>query len=177
LGIDQNFEDLVFEYQDKVYNTCLGFLKNEDDAKDVSQEVFIHIYTNLAGFREDSSIGTWIYRIAVNACLGEIRKSKRKALWVTVLRMGENSESNIGFTDFHHPGIELENKERAQVLFNAIEQLPEQQKIAFTMNKLEGLPYSEIGQVMEKSLSSIESLMHRAKKNLQNHLKKYYDGE
>ncbi len=76
--------------------------------------------------------------------------------------------------DFHHPGITLDNKERASVLFKAIEKLPENQKIAFNLHKIEGLSYQEVSEVMKLSLSSVESLLHRAKNNLKKNLEDYY---
>ena len=74
-----------------------------------------------------------------------------------------------------HPGIELEKKERSAILFSAINQLPENQKIAFTMHKIEGVSYEETAQIMNISLSSVESLMFRAKKNLKQLLGNYYE--
>ena len=76
--------------------------------------------------------------------------------------------------DFNHPGVLLENKERAKTLFAAIEKLPENQRVAFTLHKIEGLSYQEITAIMETSLSSVESLMFRAKKNLQKTLGGFY---
>jgi RNA polymerase sigma-70 factor (ECF subfamily) len=71
--------------------------------------------------------------------------------------------------------IELEKKERSAILFSAINQLPENQKIAFTMHKIEGMSYEETAQIMNVSLSSVESLMFRAKKNLKQLLSNYYE--
>ena len=79
--------------------------------------------------------------------------------------------------DFNHPGIALDNKERAAVLFKAIDRLPENQKIAFTLHKVEGLSYQEISDVMKTSVSSVESLMHRAKNNLKKLLRDHYENK
>ena len=77
--------------------------------------------------------------------------------------------------NFIHPGVQLENKERSKILFAAINQLPENQKTAFVLHKIEDLSYAEITEVMQVSLSSVESLMFRAKQNLQKLLKDYYE--
>jgi len=169
------FEEVVYEYQDRVYNTCLGFLKNETEAKDAAQEVFINIYKKVNSFKGESSLSTWIYRITVNICLGELRKAKTKKRWGSIIGTDSKSATQIAADPFYHPGVELENKERSAILFGAIETLPEQQKVAFTLHKLENLSYDEIGQIMKKSLSSIESLIHRAKINLRAKLKNYYE--
>ena len=76
--------------------------------------------------------------------------------------------------DFHHPGVSLDNKERAAVLFGAIEKLPESQKIAFTLHKMEGLSYQQVSEVMNATVSSVESLLHLARNNLRKHLNDYY---
>lgn len=74
----------------------------------------------------------------------------------------------------NHPGIDLENREKANVLFKAIDMLPENQKVAFTLCKIEDLSYSEISEIMKTSVASVESLLHRAKENLRKHLYIYY---
>ena len=75
---------------------------------------------------------------------------------------------------FDHPGVALENKERTELLLNKIAELPENQRIAFTLHRLEGLSYKEISQIMEMSLSAVEALLFRAKKNLRKKLEHYY---
>ena len=78
------------------------------------------------------------------------------------------------FTEFNHPGIVLENKEKSATIFKAIHQLPETQKIVFTLHKVDGKSYKEISEIIEKSISSVESLMFRAKINLQKQLEYFY---
>ena len=86
----------------------------------------------------------------------------------------ERNEPSQPLHDFVHPGVQLENQELATYLFKAIAQLPDNQKAAFTLNKIEGLSYQEVAEVMKLSVSSVESLMVRAKQNLQKILGEYY---
>ena len=174
-GDEQAFRQLVEEYQDKVYNTCLGFVRNEEEADDLAQEVFVEVFSSVQSFRGDSKLSTWIYRIAVTKSLELIRSKKRKKRFA-VLKSVFSSVNNtpIEIPYFEHPGIIAENKERGKILFKAIEKLPENQKTAFTLNKVEGLSYEEVGHIMGKSVSSVESLMHRARMNLQEILGNYY---
>ncbi|MEQ8546291.1 MAG: RNA polymerase sigma factor [Cyclobacteriaceae bacterium] len=170
--IESDFRRIVLAHQDRVYNTCLGFVKHEEEAEDIAQEVFIQVYQSYDTFLQKSELSTWIYKITVNKCLESIRKSKAKR------RAG--NETNTELKDYMlishvHPGIQLENKERASILFGAIAKLPESQQVAYTLNKIEGLSYDEIGKVTGKSKSSIESLLHRAKQSLQKLLKTYYE--
>lgn len=171
---ETDFRDIVSENQDRVYNTCLGFMKNEEEAKDMAQEVFIHVYQNIAKFKGDAKLSTWIYRIATNKCLEEIRKKGRKKRSAQLSDISDEVIQNQA-PDFFHPGVALEDKERAVILFAAIEKLPNPQRVAFTLSKIEQLSYEEISKVMEKSISSVESLLFRAKKNLQKLLTHYYE--
>lgn len=177
LGDDRAFRILVEEHKDRVYNTCLGFLRNPQDAEDATQDVFIQVFESIGDFREDSALSTWIYRIAVTKSLELIRKRKRKKRYgfFKALMNTDDDPEDASDKDFYpHPGIALENKERAEVLMAAIEKLPENQRVAFTLHKIEDLSYKKIAVVMETSLSAVESLIHRAKKNLQKNLYEYY---
>jgi len=174
---EKAFQVLVDLFSKKVYNTCIGMLQNMEDGEDVTQEIFITIHLNIKEFKEESSLSTWIYRIAVNKCLEFIRKKNRKkrsGIFKSIFSSeGERAIEN--HSDFIHPGIQLENQERAKVLFKAIELLPEQQKSAYILHKLEQVSYNEIASIMEVSLSSVESLLFRAKQNLKKHLTTYYE--
>lgn len=176
-GSEAAFRALVTEHQDRVYNTCMGFLRNSHDAEDVSQEVFIEVFDSISDFREDASLSTWIYRIAVTKSLELIRYRKRKkrsGFFQALNAMFSEPDENVDETESMHPGVQLENKERAKVLFTEIDKLTEKQKIAFTLQKVEGLSYQEVAEVMEISLPAVESLIHRAKENLKKQLHSYY---
>lgn len=171
------FRSLVDQYKDRVYNTCLGLLQNSEEAEEAAQDVFIEIYKSVSKFRGDSKLSTWIYRIATTKSLERIRKQKaqkRFAFLQSITGGDKNYETTLHAT-FEHPGVLLENKEHAQTLFNTIKALPDNQRIAFTLHKVEGLPYQEIAEILGTSVSSVESLMFRARKNLQKKLKNYYE--
>ncbi len=166
-----DFDKIVSAYKNKVYNTCIGFVKDLAEAEDLAQEVFIEVYRKIETFKGESSIETWIYRIAVNKSLELLRRKnrlKRKEMFKTNL-------SNHEVPDFHHPGVALEQKERSAILFKAIEKLPEKQQVAFTLQKLEGLQVETIGKIMNRSSSSVESLLFRARQNLKKALISYYE--
>jgi RNA polymerase sigma factor (sigma-70 family) len=174
-GEEKAFKQLVEKYQDKIYNTCISFVKNSEDADDLTQEVFIEIFHSIHKFRKDSKLSTWIYRITVNKSLEHLRKMKRKKRSGLLIWFGnDDQKEDLQIPDFEHPGVLVENREKAVILFKAIEKLPEKQRIAFTLHKVEDLSYEQIAEVMQKSLSSIESLMHRAKNNLKKELFVYY---
>jgi RNA polymerase sigma factor (sigma-70 family) len=172
-GEEAAFRQLVERFQDRVYNTCLGFVKNEDDADDLAQEVFIEVHRSIGRFREEASLSTWIYRVAVNKSLEWLRKQKLRTRVAQFFGSGDHRHRDV--PDFNHPGLLEEKKETARVLFQAIGRLPEQQRTAFTLHKIEGLSYEDIGAIMRKSISSVQSLMHRARINLQEDLRTYYE--
>ena len=159
-----------------VYNTVLGIVQNEGDAEDLTQDVFVQVYQSVGSFKGDSKFSTWLYRIAVTKSLDHERKKKRKKRFAFVRSLfGEENEAIIHPPDFNHPGVQLDRKEDARALFAAIRELPENQRVAFTLHKVEGLSYQEVSEVMETTVSSVESLMHRAKTNLRKELEKYFE--
>jgi len=176
-GEQHAFVFLVQHYGPKVLNTSLGILQNLEDAEDITQEIFLEICQSIPQFKGESQLSTWIYKITVNKSLDFLRKKKRKKRMGIFQRLfeQENHMANAELAHFEHPGIELENKERSVILFQAIDQLPENQKTAFILCKLEDLSYKEISEVMGTSISSVESLLHRAKQNLQKLLRHYYE--
>jgi RNA polymerase sigma factor (sigma-70 family) len=177
-GDEAAFKQIVESWQNMVYNTALGILQNAEDAEDVAQEVFVQVFESIKNFKAEAKFSTWLYRITVSKALDHLRRKKRKKRFAYIQSLfGADNKTVIESPDFHHPGITLDNKERAAVLFKAINRLPENQKTAFTLHKLEGLSYQEISDVMKTSVSSIESLMHRAKNNLKKWLVHHYENK
>lgn len=173
-GDEAAFRELVETWKDMVYNTVLGIIQHEADAEDVAQEVFVQVYQSIGTFRGDAKLSTWLYRIAVTKALDHVKKKNRKKRWALVSGLFGDKQEELSTPDFHHPGVVLDNKERAAVLFKALEQLPDRQKAVFVLHKLEGLPAKEIGEVMHMSEGTVEGLMYRARNNLRKLLEKYY---
>ncbi|HKH61489.1 MAG TPA: RNA polymerase sigma factor [Flavitalea sp.] len=174
-GDEAAFKTIVETWQDMVYNTALGIVQNPEDAEDIAQEVFVQVYESIHSFKGEAKFSTWLYKITVTKTMDHLRRKKRKKRFAFVQSLfGANDEIAHDPPDFHHPGVVLDKKETATELFKAIEQLPDNQKIAFTLNKLEGLNYQEVSEIMNTTVPSIESLLHRAKNNLKKLLEIYY---
>lgn len=171
----QAFKSLVDKYQEIVLNTCYNLVNDEDEAKDLTQEVFIEIYNSIQKFRGDAKLSTWIYRIAINKSLNFIRAAKRKRLISSIDAMFKTS--NVGYLksdkSFDADHIIIES-EISKALYGAIEGLSKSQRIAFSLHKLEDVSYNQIAEIMDLSLPAVESLIHRAKLNLQKKLINYY---
>ena len=167
------FKQLVENWQNRVFNTVLGIVQDIQEAEDVAQEVFIQVYQSVKDFRGEAKLSTWLYRIALTKALDAERKKKSKkrmANLKTWIGLGEKEET----VHFYHPGVQLERKESAAILFSAMQKLPENQRIAFVLIKTEGLSYEEVASIMNVTIKAVEALMHRAKENLRKQLQYYY---
>ena len=171
------FKYLVENYKDFVFNTCISIIQNVDDSDDISQEVFIQVYKSIKNFKEKSSLSTWIYKITVSKCFEYLRFKKRKKRFSLLVNLFRDDGTIIDIPEFEHPGIILEKKENSKLLFNAIDKLNEEQKTAYILKNIQGLSYKKIAEIMNKSTSSIESLIFRAKKSLKLHLIKKMDNK
>ncbi len=171
------FKELVQLYQKQVINTCYGFVGNYDDAQDIAQDVFIEVFESIEKFRREAKLSTWIYRIAVNKSINFKRHISRRQ-WVKSIETFFGKDTNeihtVKARKSDEPDENLEENERKLILHQAINKLSENQKIAFTLNKFDDMSYQQIAGIMKTTLSSVESLIHRAKMNLQKYLINYY---
>ena len=174
-GDETAFKTIVEQWQDMVYNTILGIVQNETEAEDLAQDVFIKVFEKISSFKGDSKFSTWLYRIATTTALDHLRSKKRKKRFGFLQSLSGGSDEKESIPDFHHPGVSLDNKERSAVLFKAIDGLPENQKAAYTLHKLEGLSYRDVSEVLNTTVSAVESLMSRANQNLRKELEEYYN--
>lgn len=179
-GNQSAYAQLLKEFEQKVFATCISFIPNKEDAEDVAQEVFLEVFRSISKFKGDAKLSTWIYRIATNKCLEFIRKKNAKKRFAFMQSIFGNEiplDKTSFFTEFKHPGILMENKEKSETIFKAINVLPESQRIVFTLAKIDGKSYQEIAEITGKSLSSVESIMFRAKKSLQQRLENFYKND
>jgi len=171
------FRLFVTNYQALVYNACYNLIRQREDAEDIAQDVFIETYESIHLFRNESKLSTWLYRIAINKSLNHIRKNKWKNMVSSIEHffIGErNTKLDIEDVNAQNTPDTIEYSERTMMLKRAIDDLPENQRIAFTLSKFDELSYQEITEIMNLSMSSVESLIHRAKLNLQKKLITYY---
>ncbi|MCX6245646.1 MAG: RNA polymerase sigma factor [Bacteroidetes bacterium] len=168
-------QHLVNNYQKNVIKTAYYFVDNMEDAEDLSQEVFLEIIKSIGGYKRKASLNTWVYRITVNKSLDHLRRQRRSM----TQRMGslfKDPSEGTNRNDNKLAAIDTRNDdhEKRLILDSAVNSLPENQRIAFILNKYDELSYKEIAEIMNLSLSSVESLIHRAKLNLQKKLIHYF---
>lgn len=166
-GNEEAFAMLYERYSERVYNTALSYTKNVEEAEEITQDVFVKIHKSAARFKGNSALNTWIYRIVVNTSLNYIKKKNRFTFF-------KNTFTPSRTVDFEHPGVLLENKENAAVLYQAMDSLPTNQKTAFILSFMEDLPRQEVANIMDTTLKAVESLLQRAKKNMRSELEKIY---
>jgi RNA polymerase sigma-70 factor (ECF subfamily) len=164
------FEMLVEAYQKKIFNLAFRMIGNYDDAGDLAQEALIRVYKSIAGFKEQSSFSTWIYRITTNVCLDEIRKRKNKK----VLSLDEEIHVEDGEmqrqieSDDPLPEEVFEREELRQIVGDAIASLPEEQRTVLTLRDLQGLSYEEIADILDCPGGTVKSRINRARQALKN---------
>jgi len=127
----------------------------------------------IGNFKSESNIKTWVYRIAINKSKDAVKYKNRKKRFATVISISRNSETNdrdFEPENFSHPGIELESKEQMNLLLRGIDQLPEKQKEALILAKLEQMSMKDIAIVMKTTDKAVESLLSRAKSNFKTYL-------
>lgn len=170
------FQYLIETEKDKILNICYRFVNNSEDAEDLAQETFVEVYRSISEFREASSLSTWIYRIAISKSLNFIRNQNRLKRRGTMTKPIESDDEviQIPAPDSTDPHEMLEQKERQSILRQALDSLPENQRIAFILSKYDEVSYQEIAAILKTSVPAIESLVHRAKSNLQKKLYNYY---
>ena len=158
------FEEIYKQHADMVYNLSMVYLQNLEDAQEATQDVFVKIHTKLSGFKGDSSIKTWVYKITVNTCLDRLKSRNRKEIFLGLF--GIHNEA----VTFEHPGAALESKESVAKILKEIDSLPKSQKTALLLKTMEDLPQKEIAEILNISEKAVESLLSRARKTLKEKL-------
>jgi RNA polymerase sigma factor (sigma-70 family) len=160
-GNREAFRQVYHAFKDKVYNTALAYVRLPQEAEEIVQDVFVEIHRSAKTFRQESSISTWIYRITINKCIDQTRSARRKKrLTLLTSFFQKDTGAFIDIPHFDHPGIALENKEDARLVFQAIDALSEPQKSAFILSQIEELPQKEIADILKVSEKALESLLN-----------------
>lgn len=170
------FEEIYHAHKNLVFNLALQYVQNYEDAEEISQDVFVSIHQSIGSFNENSKLSTWIYRITINKSLDFVKAKQRKKRFgfLTSLFYDDSNDVKHDAPHFDHPGVQLEDKEGLANLFKHINQLPDNQKTALILSKIEQKSQAEIAELMNLSPKAVESLVQRAKTNLS---KKINDSE
>jgi RNA polymerase sigma-70 factor (ECF subfamily) len=184
LGDDEAFATLVQRHRSAVVNLAYRYVSNRADAEDLAQEVFIRVHRARDRYRPEAKFKTWLYRIAVNASLNEIRNRKNRPTFraAGLADAGGDGEARGGEATFgarvaddRLPGPQeaLELSEMQQQVRAAVDALPERQRMAIILNKFHGLSYEELAETMEMTIPGIKSLLVRARANVRERIEPY----
>ncbi len=162
---NQAFELLVRKYQQKIYWQIRRIVEDHDDANDVMQEIFLKVWKSLDGFREDSQLYSWLFRITHNECITWHRKNSRTRNHDDVSTLSKADEESLPSDEQTISSNEIEKK-----LYEAIETLPEKQKIIFHLKYFQELKYEEISTQLGTSVGALKASYHIAVKKIENYL-------
>jgi RNA polymerase sigma-70 factor, ECF subfamily len=178
-GNDAAFTQLVTKYKDPLTNYLNVMVGDYDIAVDLSQETFLRVYKNIGRYSNIYQFSTWIYKIATNLAIDEMRYRKRRGQVFYRNVLGTHAAGNDDGPEFEisdsrrNPRDEMLSKESARILEDAIRSLPEKYRTAFIMKEVQELPYETIAEVLRCSVGTIKSRLHRAREFLQKKLKNY----
>jgi RNA polymerase sigma-70 factor (ECF subfamily) len=161
------FGQLVTRYQDRLYNTVVHVVGSSDTAYDVVQDAFVQAYTKLEKFERASAFYTWLYRIAVNLAISRRRREKPMASIDQVREVLGNEPLD----DAELPAAQLEQRERACQVHQALSALSEEHRTILTLREMEDFSYEQIAEILELPVGTIRSRLHRARMQLRDQLK------
>ncbi len=158
-GDTKSFEKLIVPYEQKVYRIAWHVFRHDEDASDAAQEVFVKLYYNLSKFRFDSSFSTWLYRLAMNTCIDEYRKRKRRLDHTAKLDYPMESDCDT-------PEDAVIRQEKILAVRTAISQLSDDHKSIIILRDIQGLSYEEVSEILNISLGTVKSRISRARSAL-----------
>ena len=164
------FEDIYEQYNNIVFNLCLNYVLHFEDAQDITQEVFLKVYKRYQQYNpEKASLKTWISQIAINQSLDflKAKKTSKRFGFLTSIFNQNTNEPIQSAININHPGIATEDKEGLEKLLRIVYMLPDNQKTAIILTKIEDRPQKEVAEIMDISVKAVESLLQRAKQTIQ----------
>lgn len=168
LAVSENpeaFGEIVKRWERKIFALCFGMLGREDEARDAAQETFIAAYRNIANFRGEAKVSSWLHRIAVNQCLTTKRRSKTRSEEFLDEESSENGEIFVAPIDLS-PARTTEQNERFVIVRQAVNSLPIDLRQVIVMKEFEDMTFQEISDTLELPLSTVKSRVYTALRQL-----------
>ncbi len=156
------FEELVRRYRNDVFGLAFHFVRNREDAWDVSQEVFIKAHRSLGQFRGDASFKTWLMRITANQCKDVLKRGH-----LDTVAFDDTQEAEFAHSPVQSPDQSAESKELGEAILKALETLPYKHRTAFVLREFEGVSYEEMSRVMGCTIGTVMSRLFHARRKLQ----------
>lgn len=173
------FAELVDHYQHRLVAVLFHLIRNQDEAEDLAQEVFLRVYRSRKEYHPQAKFSTWLFTIANNLALNALRRRQRKpSIHLEVHEsgpLGPRPQENLVYDRHGGPEHRLDHQELAGVIQRALDQLNERQRMAVVLNKFEDMSYQEIADVMQMSSKAVKSLLSRARTQLRQLLAGYVE--
>ena len=167
-GDKRAYDLLVLKYQHRIVSLVSRYMRDQDEVLDVTQEAFIKAYRALPGFRGDSAFYTWLYRIAINTAKNYlVSRSRRPPDSDIDVDQGDYQGETLALSDIESPENRLEGDQLEAVVYKAIDDLPEELKVAVTLREFDGLSYEEIAGIMECPVGTVRSRIFRAREAIE----------
>lgn len=176
-GDEKSFVELINRYSEKVHRLSMRITRNEQDAEEVLQDVFITIHTKMHTFQGKSAFSSWLYRITANTAFMKLRQRKKHAA-VCIDDVYENAQDASCFgsrSDSCDMNYMTSRHEMRSVLEKAISRLPREYKAIFILRDVDGLSNQEVGEILSLSVPAVKSRLHRSRLMLRKKLQKFYD--
>ena len=182
-GDESAFEVLVHKYQGLVLSLCRRYLGSRSPGiDDVAQQVFVRVYRSKMTYKPQAKVKTWLYAVTVNACRNEIRrlraeKNRRVSSFTAVFGDPAEGDAPPVFEDLGSPtpGADLEGDEVSRAVRIAVDQLPEQQRLALVLTRFHGCSYEDVAEAMKTTVPAVKSLLTRARENLRKLLRRFVE--
>ncbi len=171
------FADLVKLYGGMVLNTCYRLVLDKDDAEDIAQEVFVEVFQSISTFRGDSKLSSWLYRVAIAKSLDHIKKMKRAKRLSSFARFLKFEDVQEQVSGGIAADAQILEKEREEALRALLDTLPDNQRVAFMLSKIDGLGIVEVASIMQTSVTAVDSLIYRAKRRITERLRKILEND
>ncbi len=167
-GNKASFEDLMRKYFPRLVNFIYRYVGSREMAEDLTQEVFIRVYKSVANYKPQSKFQTWVFTIARNLSLNQLKRNKHKAVSLDATFSSDEGElkRQVEDTRSESPDEDILRRERSAVVKSAISDLPENQRVAVLLRRYEQFSYAEIADTMNVSVKAVKSLLSRAKESL-----------
>ena len=177
-GCEASFNEIVHRYETKAYNLAMRLTRNQEDAEEVLQDVFVTVYRKVSGFEGKSKFSSWLYRITVNASFMKLRKRRQDqtvALEDVVSNL-HNITTLAPLNTFSLPcdSFAVANEVRV-ALESSIAKLPEEYRAVFVLRDIDGLSNKEVGDILELSIPAVKSRLHRSRLMLRKRLRRFYE--
>ena len=175
-GDEAAFRELIEAHQHRIIGTIAKMLGDESDAEDIAQQVFIRVWKSAPRWQPTAKVTTWLYKITRNLVFNETRRRKRHPVQSLDATLSEHHPQQFADPGVKPADTSLLDSEMQAAIQRAIDELPEQQRMAIILRRYDDVPYEQIGEILDLSVPAVKSVLFRARTDLREKLRRYLEG-